>query len=165
MSAFLNQLRPLANLRWSPAENLHITTKFIGEWPDARVSEIEQALAALGKPGKLLIGIRGLGWFPNPHSPRVFWAGVDAPEGLKRLAADTASAMEKLGVASEARDFSPHLTLARTREGTTKEVLNSVRRAVAALESDEFGAFEADSQFLFQSAGGKYTKLARFSLV
>ena len=30
----LNRLRPLAKLNWSPVENMHITTKFIGEWPE-----------------------------------------------------------------------------------------------------------------------------------
>jgi 2'-5' RNA ligase len=34
---FLARLRPLAKLHWSPVENLHITTKFIGEWPEARI--------------------------------------------------------------------------------------------------------------------------------
>jgi 2'-5' RNA ligase len=34
LDALIAKLRPLANIRWSPAANLHITTKFIGQWPE-----------------------------------------------------------------------------------------------------------------------------------
>ena len=33
--------KPLAKISWSPIDNLHITTKFIGEWPEARLDELE----------------------------------------------------------------------------------------------------------------------------
>ena len=36
--------KPLARINWSPVDNLHITTKFIGEWPEARLDEIKRAL-------------------------------------------------------------------------------------------------------------------------
>ena len=38
----LRELRPLAPLNWSPMENLHITSKFIGEWPEQRLGELKQ---------------------------------------------------------------------------------------------------------------------------
>src|SRR5713101_8443752 len=44
LRSLLARLRPLANLRWSPVENMHITIKFIGEWPEARLGEIQEAL-------------------------------------------------------------------------------------------------------------------------
>jgi len=160
----LRQLRPTAHLRWTPVENLHITTKFIGEWTEDRLGELQSNLTRVPKTGAFEVAIRGLGWFPNPHNPRVFWAGVHAPESLRQLAADTERAVAPLGVAEEKREFKPHLTLARTRDTLSKEALGAVRRAVANVASDDFGTFEATSQYLYLSAGGKYTKLAAFSL-
>jgi len=44
---FVDRLRPTAKISWSPVDNLHITTKFIGEWPELRLDEIKGALTAL----------------------------------------------------------------------------------------------------------------------
>ena len=32
LARLLKELRPLAPVHWSPVENLHVTTKFIGEY-------------------------------------------------------------------------------------------------------------------------------------
>src|ERR1043166_2680134 len=94
----LERLQPTARIKWSPPSNMHITTKFIGEWPEQRLAEITGALAALAPRGPIQIVIRNLGFFPNPHSPRVFWAGIEAAPGLADLAPDTGRAMTALGV-------------------------------------------------------------------
>ena len=167
LRTLLNRLRPLADFRWSDAQNLHITTKFIGEWPEARLAEMKQALAAIPPPASFEISVHGLGWFPNPHHPRVFWAGVDGGEPLRTLATLTADATSRLGVAHEDREFRPHLTLARLKGPTpleSSDKLNAVRRGVASLDSQEFGSFRAAAFTLYLSAGGKYTRLAGFPL-
>ena len=41
---FVAKLKPMAKISWSPVDNLHITTKFIGEWPEARLEEMKRAL-------------------------------------------------------------------------------------------------------------------------
>jgi 2'-5' RNA ligase len=110
-----------------------------------------------------------VGFFPNPHSPRIFWCGIEAP-GLPELAADTDLATASLGVAPEKRAFSPHLTLARITLTHIKErvELQPLREAIAALTTLEVGSFPARSFFLYQStlrpAGSVYTKLAEFPL-
>jgi 2'-5' RNA ligase len=161
LRALLNRLRPAADLRWSPVENLHITTKFIGEWPEARLDEMKRTLASVPSPGPFDIAVGRLGWFPNTKRPRVFWAGVEAAESLRALARATDLATANAGVPSEPRSYSPHLTLARIRDNAKVDAL---LKAVGALASDDFGSFRATSFFLYLSAGGKYTKLAEFPL-
>ena len=111
LELLLEMLKPKAQIQWSRLDNLHVTTKFIGDWPDERADEIKQALKEIPPPGELSIGIRGLGWFPNPHSPRVFFAAIAAPQGLHDLASATEAAVQVVGVTSEKREFKPHLTL------------------------------------------------------
>lgn len=164
LAVLLDQLRPAAKLRWSPIENLHITTRFIGEWPEERLGELRHALAAVQAP-PVPIAIRGLGWFPNPHSPRIFFAAIRGPESLPGLARATGEALEPLGIAKETRPYSPHLTLARIQMPAE---LGELRRRVAALDSDDFGSFTAAAFHLYLSrpgpAGSVYSKLASFPL-
>jgi 2'-5' RNA ligase len=158
-------LRPKAAIQWSPLDNLHITTKFIGEWPEERLGEVKEALEAVRRPGPVRIAIRGLGWFPNPHQPRVFFAGIAAGPELAALARDTEEACETLGIAREQREFHPHLTLARIRR---PEPLIELKRTIAGLPSTDFGAYTAEAFHLYKSelrpGGSIYTKLASYPL-
>lgn len=157
LGGFLTKLRPLADFQWSPVRNLHITTKFIGEWPETRLDEMKSALARV-KSGPVSIAVRGIGWFPNARRPRVFWVGVDAGSPLAKLAKATEEATATLGVPNEKRDFSPHLTLARISEPAPQA------KVEAAAGNPDFGAFQAFSFALYLSSNGKYSKLAEFPL-
>jgi 2'-5' RNA ligase len=160
----LKLLEPAARINWTPVANLHLTTKFIGEWPEERVPELEEALAGVPRPGPVTIGVRGLGFFPNARSPRVFWAGVDAPQ-LAGVAAATDRALEPLGIAPEKRAYSPHLTLARIKAPVP---LQALRERIGRLASQEFGEFTARRFFLYRSklspGGSVYTKISEFPL-
>jgi 2'-5' RNA ligase len=165
LEELLTKLRPAARLKWSRVRNLHITTKFIGEWPEDRLKELSAALAEVPKRESIPISVSGLGWFPNPHSPRVFWAGIQAPPQLAELAHDTDQRLGRLGIALEDRPFHPHLTLARIRPPAD---LLELKKAVAALPSVEFGSFTVDRFYLYLSqrgpTGSEYHHLAGFSI-
>jgi RNA 2',3'-cyclic 3'-phosphodiesterase len=108
LRSFVSRLRPAAQISWSPLENLHITTKFIGEWPEQRLHEMTRALASVPVHGSLEIAVKGLGWFPTPRRPRVFWAGVEGGEALRTLARATEETVAQLGVPVDKRDYAPH---------------------------------------------------------
>jgi 2'-5' RNA ligase len=164
LRCFVSRLRPTAKIGWSPVDNLHITTKFIGEWPEPRLNELKRALASVGVGEAIDITVKGLGWFPNSRSPRVFWAGVDGGEPLRALARTTDHAVALLGVPIEERDYSPHLTLARIREAIPLDHLHQAIESFPAGCGFNFGSFIATQFFLYLSAGGKYTQLAGFPL-
>ncbi len=146
-------------------KNLHITTKFIGEWEEERLEELRAALEEIEPVGTIEIAVRGLGWFPSERAPRVFWAGIEAAPGLAELARRTQERLARLGVPIERRKYSPHLTLARIKGPVN---LTPLRSAVAALPSTEFGSFVADRFHLYLSeltpAGSIYTALDEFEM-
>jgi RNA 2',3'-cyclic 3'-phosphodiesterase len=162
LEELVQRLRPSARINWSAPANLHVTTKFIGEWPEPRMAEVKGALGGLPGRSPIQVHIHRLGFFPNPHAPRVFWCGIEAP-GLAELASETDRACAALGIPAENRPFSAHLTLARIKE---RVELQPLREAVAALSSLDFGSFEASRFYLYQSVlrptGSVYTKLAEF---
>jgi RNA 2',3'-cyclic 3'-phosphodiesterase len=170
LDRLLQDLRPHApGLNWSPLRNLHITTKFIGAWPEERLPELVQALTqAVPRPSQALeIQVRGVGWFPNPHSPRVLFAAVNGSGGeLHHLAKATDEACASIGIARETKPYSPHLTLARIRDVSIP--LAPLRQAIARQGSLDFGTFRPQSYFLYRSEPGPrasvYTKLSEFPL-
>jgi RNA 2',3'-cyclic 3'-phosphodiesterase len=157
----LDRLRPAAKLSWTRPENLHITTKFIGEWPEERLDEAKRALASVKSSGPIAIGIHGIGWFPDARRPRVLFAGVKSGDELTDLAQATDDALAAIGVEKEDRKYTPHLTLARVR---TSAPLDGIRKALDSIDSADFGSFTAAAFYLYLSASGKYTKLAEFPL-
>ncbi len=169
LAKLLDTLRTTAPAKrsttWSPAENLHITTKFIGEWPAERLDDVIDALEGIAVGPPIEISINGLGWFPNPHSPRVLVAAVHAPESLQKLANSIDEATHGLGVPMETRPYSPHLTLAKIKNS---EGLFPLKQAIAGLPTVDFGSFTARDFHLYLSkmspSGSVYTRLADFAL-
>src|ERR1017187_4458953 len=142
-----------AGYKWVSADNLHVTLKFIGERPDSDVAAISQVLVKVAFPAPIEMSVDGIGSFPN-----VLFANVIAADALAALARDIEQCLEPLGIAPEKRAFTPHLTLARRKEGA---------RFPRDVGGDEkFGAFAADEFILYQSVlgpkGSTYTPLRRF---
>src|ERR1017187_748102 len=79
LDALLDRLRPAARVKWSLPANLHVTTRFIGEWPAERLPDLRDALAGLPSHPPIPIHIRKLGFFPNPHSPPGLLGGPGGP--------------------------------------------------------------------------------------
>ncbi|MBZ5678241.1 MAG: RNA 2',3'-cyclic phosphodiesterase [Acidobacteriia bacterium] len=146
LATLVARLRPLAKLTWVPVEKLHITTKFIGEWPEERLDELKRALASVKAPAPVDIVIRGL-----DRLPRVLYAAVEPNDALTALAAATDQAV---GIPAEDRAYWAHITLARTRKRVPR----------IHFEPAKIGSFRAPSFALYLSAAGKYTKLQEFPL-
>jgi RNA 2',3'-cyclic 3'-phosphodiesterase len=162
----IDSLRPAApKLRWSPLANLHITTKFLGEWPEEELDVLQATLVQM-RAEACEVHLAGFGWFPNPHWLRVFWVAALGGGPLLQLAAKTDDAISALGPARETKPYTPHMTLARVNEGAD---VRDLRRAVAGIEKPDWGRFRAEEFFLYRSdpgpAGSVYTTLAGFPLV
>ncbi len=176
IAQFMDGVRGFApDARWVSAESLHVTLKFIGEWPAERLAELKHALAGVrGQPAEITFS--GTGFFPTPKSARVFWIGIEAGPELASLAGAVDAATSALGVESEKRAFAPHLTLARTGSGRPQRVSSdrtnpSFRRLqekLAARPAPAFGTMSPREFFLYESKlspkGAVYTKLQSFPL-
>jgi 2'-5' RNA ligase len=146
----VRRLRPLARVKWSPTGNLHITTKFIGEWPDSKLNELEQALGAIDPPGVIEIAVSGFGFYPSPRRPKILFANINAGPALAELARRTEAALAPLGCAPEERAYSPHLTLARFGAEDTRKLTSEIE----ALGNPDFGSWRVDEFHLYRSQTG-----------
>ncbi len=155
--------RGIPGARWVPAENFHLTLRFIGEIQAWQAEEIDHAFAALRGRGFALT-LAGVGTFSKAGRVTQLWVGVERNPMLDHLHAKIETTLQRVGLAPERRRFVPHVTLARLD--------NAVESRLAAFVQ-QHNLFRADpvavAHFtLFSSRLGKeqavYTAEAEYPL-
>ncbi len=114
---------PLTAVRWTPADNLHLTLRFIGDCDDARRERIEAELARV-RVEPFVLPVGGLGVFPSRGPAKVLWAGVGpAHTRLFQLRKQVDEALLAEDLTLDVHHFQPHFTLGRIGENyETKEL-------------------------------------------
>lgn len=156
----------ITEIRWLRKENLHLTLKFLGNIAESQVEPIAAALRhPLGLFSPCTISAKGLGVFPDFRRPKILWVGLTGDQ-LVQLAAEIESALMPLGFTPENRVFTPHLTIARWREGSRPA--KNLRQEIDSLNDFEFGACAVRQIVLFQSVlkpeGASYSELRTIQL-
>lgn len=154
----------LPHLRWTQAENLHLTLKFIGEVDEDFKDRIQTQLEAIQvKP--FLLAVSGVGVFPERGNPAVLWAGFgSAHPHLFQLHKQIDDALFSIGIEPDRRVYRPHITLSRCK-GVSRESLRPFLRKQADLETAPFRVehFELVSSELL-SRGPVYQRLGSYAL-
>jgi len=157
----------LAGARWVPARNLHLTLRFLGETAEGDLAALKEGLSSLaGKVPRFELVYCGLGFFPSPRRPRIFWVGVgETPPPMMLLQQEVERLARSLGFEPEERPFSPHLTLARFK---VPRPCSDCEKVAVEYQDQGFGCSPADSVTLYRSilkpAGAQYEALSRFVL-
>ena len=110
----------LPGARWITPENYHLTLRFIGDIDDALAREIAYMLGQVKRPA-FDLRIDGLDSFGG-HKPRAVVAAVPAVPELVELQADHERLMQRVGLEPEGRKYTPHVSLARLRESSNRQV-------------------------------------------
>ena len=167
IAGFIEKCGPNSKgLRWVPAENVHLTLKFLGDVKEDLIPEIEKRLLLICMRIDVFnINIRGAGAFPNFKYPNVLWIGIDESEELRKLYEDIEESMSDLGFEKEDRKFSPHLTIGRVKDRKGTE---PVIKGLYAFKDTFWGSIEVNEVLLMQSilktTGAEYSKIAGFKL-
>jgi 2'-5' RNA ligase len=142
-------------LRWVQPDLLHLTLRFLGEFPETNLDRLRAALDRHVPPAGLDLSLAGAGRFGTPRRMQAVWLGVDGDRGgLEALAARVEQACVDAGVAPDARAFQPHITLARVRERTSPETRTRVAAAVDTLPAPEPSPFHVREVALVRSTLG-----------
>ncbi len=110
--------RTCGGVRWVPAEQLHVTVKFLGDVPDGDVVRVAEAMKEGAKRAEAFeFDIAGCGCFPPRGPVRIVWAGAsEGSEAMTRAANAICGSLETMGFAPEPRAWSPHITIGRVKE-------------------------------------------------
>ncbi|MCH9685416.1 MAG: RNA 2',3'-cyclic phosphodiesterase [Deltaproteobacteria bacterium] len=141
--------------RWEGRDKLHITLRFIGDVDGGTARAVEQALTEVEHP-PFPLAVAGVGHFPPSGEPRILWAGLDDPAPLHTLHARVDRILQHEGLDGEARNYAPHVTLARLKQAPRSRVVEFLQHN-ALLRTAPFvvGAFQLYSSVL-SPRGSKY---------
>jgi len=110
----------LPGARWIDAENYHLTLRFIGNIDDALAQEVALLLGQVRRPSfELRLG--GLASFGG-RRPRAVVAPAEPNAPLMELQAEQERLLRRVGLEPEGRKFTPHVTLARLRDSSSRQV-------------------------------------------
>ncbi|MBW4081396.1 RNA 2',3'-cyclic phosphodiesterase [Paenibacillus sp. S150] len=101
--------------KWTHSEDYHITLQFLGDTPKRSIPAVLEALKkASSACSPFQLQLDNWGTFGLPDAPKVLWAGVSGEiDKLRELQRLVISVTRPLGFIPEAREFKPHITLAR----------------------------------------------------
>jgi RNA 2',3'-cyclic 3'-phosphodiesterase len=110
----------LPGARWIDPENYHLTLRFIGDIDDGVARDIAFMLGDVER-APFELRLEGLASFGG-RKPRAVFAAVGANAALHDLQAEHERLMRRVGLEPEGRKYSPHVTLARLRDSSARQV-------------------------------------------
>jgi 2'-5' RNA ligase len=110
----------LPGARWIDPENYHVTLRFIGDVDDVIAHEVASLLGRVRRPA-FELRVEDLKSFGG-RKPRAIVATLAAAPAVMELQAENERLMQRVGLEPEARKFIPHVTLARLRESSSRQV-------------------------------------------
>ena len=152
----------LPGARWIDQENYHITMRFIGDVDDATAHEVASLLGRVTRSA-FALHMDGLSSFGG-RKPRAVVANVAPSPALMEAQAEQERLLQRMGLAPEGRKYIPHVTLARLRNSSSREVAEYL----AARGFSRTAAFPVTRFVLFSSrdsvGGGPYIVEAEYPL-
>lgn len=149
----------------TPAENLHLTLKFLGEVEPRRADALAESLAKVRGPEGIELVAAGVECFPDRGPVRIITAALGGQvEALAAVHAAIEQRCRFLGFERETRAYRLHVTLARARPTlppTTRECLSESTRALwpgPAFVAREFVLVQS----VLKPQGSEYLMRARF---
>jgi len=110
----------LPGARWIDAENYHLTLRFIGDIDDALAHEVAFMLRQVRR-ASFELRLDGLTSFGG-RKPRAVVAAAEPSAPLMELQAELERLLQRIGLEPEGRKFMPHVTLARLRDSSNRQV-------------------------------------------
>ncbi len=117
--------RGLDGARWIERPDFHITLRFMGDVPEDVADDIDEALSEIPM-APFDVELEGLGEFGGKR-PHTLYAGVKPSEPLRILQGRHESAMRRVGLKPETRNFTPHVTIARLNRVETDAAYSFIR--------------------------------------
>lgn len=124
-------LRP--SVRWSRADMMHLTVRFLGDVHQDRVDEIGACMRnAAERSGRFTLRLDDTGAFPALNEPKVLWVGITGEtDRLQMLHARLEGALARIGIDPEGRRYNPHLTIGRLQRQIPPFTAGQVGQAFA----------------------------------
>ena len=152
----------LPGARWIDPENYHLTLRFIGDVDETVAQEVALLLGRIRR-GPFELHLEGLTSFGG-RKPRAVVATIAPEQALMDLQAEHERLMRRIGLEPEGRKYTPHVTLARLRDTSSRDVADYLSARgyfrTSAFPVSRFVLFSARAS----TGGGPYVVEAEYPL-
>lgn len=138
------QLQEIGKGSFVDADNLHLTLRFLGEIPIFGLPNLYKSMSEVTE-GPVSLECRGI-WMFNKNGIASAKVGGDLNK-LAKLYGELEAALEKRGFTKEARDFRPHITLARNFETAGDFDIELMPFSTCSFIAGEITLFESRRDF------------------
>ena len=122
------QQKITARAAWVKEENLHITTKFLGEVDSTTIDDLSViSRRVTERIAPFILTIDRIDAFPSLATPRVIWVGGKGPPQFIELVDRLERELERLGFPAEQRRPIPHITMARIKGRREQDIEEKIR--------------------------------------
>jgi 2'-5' RNA ligase len=147
----------LPGARWIDAANYHLTLRFIGDVDDTIAREVAWLLGQVRRT-EFELRFDGLISFGG-RRPRAVVATLAQTPALMELQAEHERLLQRVGLEPEGRKYTPHVTLARLRDSSSRQVANYLATR-ALMRPLPFKVFSSRAS----TGGGPYVVEAAYPL-
>jgi len=155
----------LHDIRWVPPESFHITLRFLGNIDEAALPELDYHLGSINFAA-LTYNINGLGFFKKGKFCTHLWAAITPEEDFMEFARSVNAPFES-GITAKkfARNYKPHITLARPKKRLMKDVTSFLEHnAIFQIRDIPLTEFHVYESFLHED-GPEYEIIGTYHAV
>jgi len=139
----------LNRINWTTPDNWHMTLFFLGETPVSKIGLLEQLIdQSFHELSAFRTELNGVGLFPDIRHPKVMWIGLGNVNPLLPSRTRMGELLLQNQINFDIKPLKPHLTIARIKQSTNQDVLNSW---VQEYRKTNFGSVEIDRIVLYES--------------
>lgn len=130
VAALQARFEDASGLEFTDPTQAHLTLKFLGDTPEHRLDQVQEALeagVAAAEVEPFEATLEGLGVFPSLEYISVLWLGVgEGAQEFEALQAPIEDHLVEVGFDPEDHAFTPHVTLARMKHAGGKELVREL---------------------------------------
>jgi 2'-5' RNA ligase len=145
-------------------KNLHITLLFLGYLSNKEIKSVKTTLETVRtKFSKFTLRLNSLLQLPSKENPRIISISIKSDKKLENLQNLLQNILSESNIIKPVnRDFKPHITIARRKEGSnTKPLYNTVEiKKSISWQVENFYLMES----LLEPKGAQYITLYKFNL-
>lgn len=153
----------IEGVRWQQKEQIHLTLKFLGETDLQRVKELQAQLDKIKHP-PFTMTLRGFGCFPKGKYPRIFWIGISENPAVVGLHQKVEEVCTSMGFDAVDHSFKPHVTLARMKGVSMKDIIPLINQhqefRISDLRISKFVLYEST----LDTNGATHNPVKKFNL-
>lgn len=140
-------------IKWVDPQRVHITLKFLGNISTKQITPINEVIKETVQGfSPFRLEIAGVGAFPDLRQPRVLWIAINGDVNrLAELQQKLDSLLISCDFHKEARQFVPHLTLARINDSVLTEQRRNIGTFIKSLRINADISFDVQTVSLMRS--------------